>query len=201
MRGTRLLDGVAEARRRIIPAHAGNSRYVNVTGDTMTDHPRACGELTAQAWMTVDGNGSSPRMRGTLHPHPELPAGLRIIPAHAGNSHSRLGACCLLPDHPRACGELTRSRTRSRPSRRIIPAHAGNSCFRRNRSRRPPDHPRACGELRVDGFSNDSQYGSSPRMRGTLFPRTTTNTGLLAIYFIQVTPTCCGRQITAFWRI
>ena len=25
--------------------------------------------------------------------------------------------------------------------------------------------------------------------------------GMLAIYFIQVTPTCCGRQITAFWRI
>ena len=27
------------------------------------------------------------------------------------------------------------------------------------------------------------------------------NTWMLAIYFIQVTPTCCGRQITAFWRI
>ena len=27
------------------------------------------------------------------------------------------------------------------------------------------------------------------------------NMNKLAIYFIQVTPTCCGRQITAFWRI
>ena len=140
---------------RIIPAHAGNSPTaepvqgrsiasgssprmrgtlvpgVEALGRSTSDHPRACGELTR-------------RRCGSR--------AIRIIPAHAGNSHPPCkvarngssprmrGTLRLRPhvassvrgpsDHPRACGELQTGERRY-----CVP----------NLQR--ADHPRACGEL------------------------------------------------------
>ena len=147
MRGTRTPRTSALARRRIIPAHAGNSASTCVRPGASADHPRACGELESSTWISGSTRGSSPRMRGTQRMPPELRGRPRIIPAHAGNSSPSASGHGLTTDHPRACGELValtdtqrghlgsspRMRgTRSGPdagseSRRIIPAHAGNS--------------------------------------------------------------------------
>ena len=107
MRGTPADDVGARSVHRIIPAHAGNSRTTSRTNATLTDHPRACGELMS-AWISFSsGSGSSPRMRGTpIFRDPSI-VGSRIIPAHAGNSAPLVNPRVCQPDHPRACGELS----------------------------------------------------------------------------------------------
>ena len=152
-----------------------------------SDHPRACGELCPVPKLRVRYFGSSPRMRGThpeIRPHEET---VRIIPAHAGNSHPARGTDAGRPDHPRACGELvvgphvrqwgfgSSPRMRGtrlhccgcKPCLRIIPAHAGNSSRALGCPSRGSDHPRACGELVTVSVLIGHTSGSSPRMRGT----------------------------------
>ena len=73
-------------RRRIIPAHAGNSGSVDQAYAARPDHPRACG--------------------GTPSYDPKTAVLYRIIPAHAGNSSVPKRPICERSDHPRACGEL-----------------------------------------------------------------------------------------------
>ena len=190
MRGTPVTERAERLRRRIIPAHAGNSRPAPRPGPVDTDHPRACGELQVQRHLDLPRAGSSPRMRGTLGHDGVHHLGLRIIPAHAGNSLSAWKYRRRRSDHPRACGELAviwasvspcpGSSPRMRGTladdldaaspHRIIPAHAGNSGPSSDLPTGPSDHPRACGEL-VGGNSPFScATGSSPRMRGTLVP-------------------------------
>ena len=110
----------------------------------------------------------------------------RITPAHAGKTRARSRFSGTAPDHPRACGENFKSRSKKSrssgspprmrgkppslpsafPRRRITPAHAGKTlkflCFR------PPvaDHPRACGENGVQFNQSGVWFGSPPRMRG-----------------------------------
>ena len=148
-------------KRRIIPAHAGNSllKLHGQAGSPSTDHPRACGELSSTKPTAASSriHGSSPRMRGT-----QLP-GLQI------------GSSTGVADHPRACGELMRRCTtlETEPIQfRIIPAHAGNSyrdgCGTTYFMPPQTDHPRACGELELaDRPTVMLDPGSSPRMRGT----------------------------------
>ena len=131
--------------------------------------------------------GSSPRMRGTLLDRILPGAGVRIIPAHAGNSLLMFQVTATNTDHPRACGELLFIPSRShrvdgssprmrgtrfiegitREFERIIPAHAGNSGLLSRRRSGCTDHPRACGELVSTGYQQVVDNGSSPRMRGT----------------------------------
>ena len=190
MRGTLILQLLYKCCYRIIPAHAGNSRIPSRWFTRTADHPRACGELLrpgmAPGWLA----GSSPRMRGTPLATREQGSRLRIIPAHAGNSSSRILRMSVSSDHPRACGELPYrvgergeeigSSPRMRGTRgehhpvlvldRIIPAHAGNSYPTLVFLSRRSDHPRACGELRYLAASASALAGSSPRMRGTPGP-------------------------------
>ena len=53
---------------------------------------------------------------------------------------------------------------------RFIPACAGNSSRASRCSRRATVHPRVCGELQRVVEDNESNGGSSPRVRGTLGP-------------------------------
>ena len=126
-------------------------------------------------------------MRGTRIAQPVSSVGVGIIPAHAGNTSAVQYSIRGDRDHPRACGEHwgacasiarrpgSSPRMRGTPdeelfyARRdgIIPAHAGNTGAPPTRTGGTRDHPRACGEHRVPGAVQDSQQGSSPRMRGT----------------------------------
>ena len=105
MRGTPVPHSVRLCNRRIIPAHAGNTTVSRHRTSASKDHPRACGEHVDGASHDVGAEGSSPRMRGTLHPRPARQDRRRIIPAHAGNTTGTRSNLTLHGDHPRACGE------------------------------------------------------------------------------------------------
>ena len=188
MRGKRMRFIPSSLSLRIIPAHAGQTTNQNAHGVSTSDHPRACG--ANQTWRHERGrrHGSSPRMRGKLAAANLFHAGVRIIPAHAGQTYVTSDGNNNGPDHPRACGANSLpmtfiiDRNGSSPrmrgklghvhdragEARIIPAHAGQT-FRRSAScTRWPDHPRACGANACATSSDISRSGSSPRMRGKL---------------------------------
>ena len=145
MRGSLVLGAAAMAGIGIIPAHAGLTESCSDFGSSIWDHPRACGAHRLFLIPRIGAEGSSPRMRGSLHIRPLILIKMGIIPAHAGltcygrrNSHGD-------GDHPRACG-AHRQRWPPRPTQQgssprmrgsriddaaeynelgIIPAHAG----------------------------------------------------------------------------
>ena len=92
--------------------------------------------------------------------------GIRITPAYAGKRIFRTDAFLYLQDHPRLCGEKSRSQQLqyswwgSPPpmrgkdkhqhleicTQRITPAYAGKSVNVKHATRVTQDHPRLCGE-------------------------------------------------------
>ena len=104
MRGKPALHSRAGVGHRIIPAHAGQTiGSAGLTGWN-ADHPRACGANVGDTSIEAFTNGSSPRMRGKHHHSPRTVRQLRIIPAHAGQTHYVLLFPRSVTDHPRACG-------------------------------------------------------------------------------------------------
>ena len=166
MRGKLFDVGSVMRMRRIIPAHAGQTRAQSVAG--------------------THTHGSSPRMRGKRLELLTGDAGLRIIPAHAGQTRHRGRRRGAERDHPRACGANdvdfplyvpeggSSPRMRGKPSSsmgfntapRIIPAHAGQTPRNSSCSPATPDHPRACGANPAQWRQCEEADGSSPRMRG-----------------------------------
>ena len=111
MRGTRMRSSVRGIQIGIIPAYAGNTASCSSSTHCSRDHPRVCGEHSADPWMLSEATGSSPRMRGT-----QVRRGVRlgrrgIIPAYAGNTTTGAPAAGTCRDHPRVCGEHWRCRT------------------------------------------------------------------------------------------
>ena len=150
----------------IIPAYAGNTSGCVERPWSTRDHPRVCGEHPDSVVLTVEAEGSSPRMRGT-HPDIFVCADTKgIIPAYAGNTYDHLFALSCQRDHPRVCGEhswsavsgircrgssprMRGTRCQSAHHRRrrgIIPAYAGNTPGPRREHVQERDHPRVCGE-------------------------------------------------------
>ena len=170
MRGTHEQLHERIEKYRFIPAHAGNTRPSRRLCLSLSVHPRACGEhfknYTIKDWVI----GSSPRMRGRRQ---------RVLEVFD-----------LPPVHPRACGEHlgrpckrfavagSSPRMRGTPElapmlrgrRRFIPAHAGNTYLFLGHHRAYPVHPRACGEHFSGNLAILVVFGSSPRMRETLYP-------------------------------
>ena len=186
MRGKRRFSRSTRRDGRIIPAHAGQTRRDISTSGRSPDHPRACGANGKISSKTMVRTGSSPRMRGKLRVERGRDDKIRIIPAHAGQTHGRRYMADRTPDHPRACGANSTKynarhmptgsspRMRGKPLRflvfdpcgRIIPAHAGQTRARSRRPYPPTDHPRACGANYNGTYSTFDDLGSSPRMRG-----------------------------------
>ncbi len=176
-------------RRRIIPAHAGQTRTGGGGRLGKPDHPRACGANNGYVSGYGPLDGSSPRMRGKRPEHRGPNGRGRIIPAHAGQTPPSAPSCRRRPDHPRACGANSirhpfavtalgsspRMRGKQRPvapkrvAVRIIPAHAGQTDLPYGRAIESTDHPRACGANAHQRGGQHAQTGSSPRMRGKLF--------------------------------
>ena len=175
---------------RIIPAYAGNTSIEHRKRRWNWDHPRVCGEHLSNWLRTNASSGSSPRMRGTrcVQLRPCRQPG--IIPAYAGNTSIEHRKRRWNWDHPRVCGEHMVSRSlamaslgsspRMRGTRRrsairtrtcgIIPAYAGNTLLLSVAFVAMVDHPRVCGEHSAVKWIRAMWRGSSPRMRGTLFP-------------------------------
>ena len=151
--------------QRIIPAHAGQTRPNDHCAMPMPDHPRACGANVNRMIQGINGNGSSPRMRGKRRREHNEHICERIIPAHAGQTERNLAVARQVADHPRACGAnafgcfdddaVGGSSPRMRGKQvhrlaqmgiyRIIPAHAGQTLRTIAFSTTLADHPRACG--------------------------------------------------------
>ena len=68
VRGTLSASHAAAARRRFIPACAGNAGPLTIEPSLFAVHPRVCGERGMRSFATKEGTGSSPRVRGTREP-------------------------------------------------------------------------------------------------------------------------------------
>ena len=90
MRGTLQCRVASEGESGIIPAYAGNTGVIDLTGQRFEDHPRVCGEHSHELEHVVALQGSSPRMRGTQTIEPVHERVRGIIPAYAGNTPVRV---------------------------------------------------------------------------------------------------------------
>ena len=89
----------------IIPACAGSTPYSRRWGRISGDHPRMCGEHLIQGEMHVNGQGSSPHVRGAPRSADRMPFNAGIIPACAGSTSPPMKPTAQARDHPRMCGE------------------------------------------------------------------------------------------------
>ena len=151
---------------RIIPAYAGSTEPAHGTGARQEDHPRVCGEHTAEKVTASEALGSSPRMRGARASSRLICLVIRIIPAYAGSTDWPSWWRSIVRDHPRVCGEhraqrgfvgrqrgssprmrgAPRDRTSTALCAGIIPAYAGSTTAHRTNQHIHKDHPRVCGE-------------------------------------------------------
>ena len=177
----------ANARRRFIPACAGNRSNASIITSPIPVHPRVCGEQIVIVVPGGNSDGSSPRVRGTVPETVYKRSRLRFIPACAGNRQRDLRRRSPPPVHPRVCGEQRRphnkrtGRDGSSPRVRgtgqgalsgedrvrFIPACAGNRACTSVLRRPEAVHPRVCGEQFSAGLQTHVCVGSSPRVRGT----------------------------------
>ena len=106
MRGTLQCRVASEGESGIIPAYAGNTGVIDLTGQRFEDHPRVCGEHSHELEHVVALQGSSPRMRGT----PVLLCVCSFVGSstYAGNTEHKQRRPAFQRDHPRVCGEHRR---------------------------------------------------------------------------------------------
>ena len=135
--------------------------------------------------------GSPPRMRGK-GAAPDLGlCHIGITPAYAGKSGRTENYNRGNRDHPRVCGEKSRSSSASsaasgspprmrgkasffgtfRPGVRITPAYAGKRTRGSEYMTQKRDHPRVCGEKIHAVLHHLRRLGSPPRMRGKVNDR------------------------------
>ena len=151
-------------------------------------HPRVCGERKLIKARIINGDGSSPRVRGTDDDVVPVEVLDRFIPACAGNGVRGMRPGRVSAVHPRVCGErrfmlasksppvgssprvrgTANSRRGGSASGRFIPACAGNGSARSLSMGVPTVHPRVCGERSVGCSARMKSAGSSPRVRGTV---------------------------------
>ncbi len=210
-RGTGLPLPSSAFLHRFIPACAGNSEEPPDQDHRLAVHPRVRGEqrFTALAISRLDG--SSPRARGTVTTCRMGEAGIRFIPACAGNRPTTYKGPRWSAVHPRVRGEQSvsclsftapfgsspRARgTADRPMlddllERFIPACAGNRSGPPTSCLSPPVHPRVRGEQPAASTATHSPHGSSPRARGTDHAADHRGVG------IRFIPACAGNRPSA----
>ena len=176
---------------RFIPACAGNTWIALDSRPRSAVHPRVCGEHYPRGERQVVAIGSSPRVRGTRRSRQGVHTMSRFIPACAGNTPAARSRSRPASVHPRVCGEhdkrafmrftqsgssprvrgTRRWRTTGRWPCRFIPACAGNTQRPYQIFQSRSVHPRVCGEHIKPTRATARYLGSSPRVRGTLFPQ------------------------------
>ena len=149
VRGTGPFRQFSGHKIRITPACAGNRSHARPFFYVNRDHPRVCGEQYHKVHVGWCGQGSPPRVRGTVGALAGDLQAQGITPACAGNRDAADQPQRGQQDHPRVCGEqkillhrqhlLLGSPPRVRgtatlPSmvrkfQRITPACAGNRLF------------------------------------------------------------------------
>src|SRR5690606_23803331 len=188
MWGTAEFQFLNPSGMRFIPTHVGNGRAAWRMLDLATVHPHACGERSTSLTRCTYLRGSSPRMWGTGLGHNWYPTCERFIPTHVGNGLPAGRAGASQPVHPHACGErmpgmppapepdgssprmwgTVSGAPRVASGGRFIPTHVGNGVVPIGMEIASPVHPHACGERRRMLLRVLLEYGSSPRMWGTV---------------------------------
>ena len=111
---------------RLIPAHAGKTRWWSGATHWWPAHPRSRGENTC-SWRVISRRvGSSPLTRGKHRPQARQLQRRGLIPAHAGKTLQRPEECARIAAHPRSRGENS-------PPSRIDAGHAGSSPLTRGK--------------------------------------------------------------------
>ena len=189
-----------------IPACAGEPCRSSRACGRRWVYPRVCGGALRCEWCEGEGEGLSPRVRGSLVQLPTggLPEG--SIPACAGEPGSPRGGSRPAGVYPRVCGgaEATKKRladeaglsprvrgsregNRSlRPGQGSIPACAGEPSGTGQPARRGGVYPRVCGGARTKPPQWRSTPGLSPRVRGE------PHHGSAAAKMARVYPRVCG---------
>ena len=177
---------------RLIPAHAGKTRTLQVAIIYVRAHPRSRGENPRASRVRICARGSSPLTRGK---HGRGAGGgdeRRLIPAHAGKTRLARSDRHDQRAHPRSRGENAHPLGRhdcprgSSPLTRgklaqfrvnvdhsgLIPAHAGKTrgCYRAASALAA--HPRSRGENLICRVDWELCGGSSPLTRGKPKPVT-----------------------------
>ena len=171
---------------RLIPAHAGKTTFARTQLRGRKAHPRSRGENEALAASDATDKGSSPLTRGKRGRAPARRLQVRLIPAHAGKTPTRLSQKRGVQAHPRSRGEnavgvacaagddgsspLTRGKLYAcacaRESVGLIPAHAGKTLIGAGKSLIQGAHPRSRGENNARRGMKYRGAGSSPLTRG-----------------------------------
>ncbi len=185
-RGKPEREHLAEARRRLIPAHAGKTGCVMRPSRRPSAHPRSRGENLRLYGLGALNEGSSPLTRGKLCVLVAVVEGGRLIPAHAGKTVLYSLVIPFSRAHPRSRGEnptgcpaRLQSRgssplTRGKPDGReagaarggLIPAHAGKTGYPHLLLALIGAHPRSRGENHYEYAKPETVKGSSPLTRG-----------------------------------
>ena len=95
---------------RITPAYAGKSQTAGTPCSSVRDHPRMCGEKLWPTCPHAPNAGSPPRMRGKVRRAVKARNWPRITPAYAGKSKSTFIGQSPAEDHPRVCGEKSKTK-------------------------------------------------------------------------------------------
>ncbi len=174
---------------RFIPAGAGIGTMLVTLRPRLAVHPRECGDQFSIMRHVPITDGSSPRVRGSVHVHLAALAAIRFIPASAGIGIAACASSIRCAVHPRECGDRrlnaieqddsAGSSPRVRGSGaalaeswsflRFIPASAGIGVFLRLGRFVLPVHPRECGDRESPHTGRAPRFGSSPRVRGSVF--------------------------------
>ena len=168
-RGARAAAQHRDSGSRLIPAHAGSTRWVWFGLVWCGAHPRSRGEHCEDAASVPSGAGSSPLTRGAPIVGGFGVAVVGLIPAHAGSTRTVPTASPSRRAHPRSRGEHGHHATQDDPyggsspltrgalpkghegasGRGLIPAHAGSTLVGLVRVPTHWAHPRSRGEHRV----------------------------------------------------
>ena len=171
---------------RLIPAHAGKTRWAELHRGPPAAHPRSRGENGQLLKRLFRAEGSSPLTRGKQAHHHGRQAERRLIPAHAGKTTSCASVRASCAAHPRSRGEnsgsssrvstnvgsspLTRGKLRPRglgwSALGLIPAHAGKTTYEGSVTFPRAAHPRSRGENALCCAGVGEYPGSSPLTRG-----------------------------------
>ena len=91
--------------RRFIPAGAGNIMRFSPTAKRVSVHPRGRGKHSSHLGVLEGNGGSSPRARETSIAGYAIFAGIRFIPAGAGNINAQRVRGRRISVHPRGRGK------------------------------------------------------------------------------------------------
>ena len=165
----------ASARVGLIPAGAGQTARIPRPSASPWAHPRGCGADDFVKKLIKYFFGSSPRVRGRLHPPSRRTACPGLIPAGAGQTTSAGLLVTSERAHPRGCGADVWPCSAFPLLQGLIPAGAGQTSTRRRLIPPVRAHPRGCG---ADGGGFDN-----PPVRPGLIPAGAGQTRW-----------CCGRM-------